>query len=113
MAVARKRAQPAQSRTLTCRGRKVSIREKATSVDVRIDNVPVHVEKLGPNRFHSHVAMFRDYESLDELIDAMLADEGTLWLLHPPAPGHTHGPHMHGDAPESIPPTDDHGHEHG
>lgn len=106
--VARRRAQPAQTRTLTSRGRNVSIREDAKSVDVRIDDIPVHVEKLGPKRFHSHVAMFRDYDDLDELIDVMLAEEGTLWLLRPPAPGHAHG---HG--PGTIAPAHDPGHDHG
>ena len=80
-----------RTRTLETRGRKVTIREDERSVDVRIDDVPVHVAKLGPNRYHSHVFMFRDFEDLDELLEAMVAEEGTLWLLNPPRPGeHPH-----------------------
>lgn len=85
---------------MTSGGRKVSIREEERSVDVRIDDVPVHVAKLGPDRYHSHVFMFRDFDSLDQLVEAMIAEEGTLWLLRPPPPGeHTHRPPEQGGTP--------------
>jgi hypothetical protein len=110
----RKRMPPKNvtTRRYQSRGVEVEIREAKNHVELKLDGKPVHVS-IVDGKVHSQLAnQFRAFDSIDEVVDTLLANEGRTWTLH----GHlcdarcaegghhhdpSHGTHGHG------------GHDHG
>jgi hypothetical protein len=89
----------ARIRQYRSRGVDVEIRESADAVELTLDGHPIKVDYLD-GRYSSQTAnMFRTYDSVEEIVDELLANEGRTWLLHG-GPGDDHD-HDH-----------DHDHEH-
>ena len=87
---------PQSSREMNYKGRRVTIREGDARCEILIDDVPMHVARLAPDSYHSHILMFRDFPTAESLAQALVDTEGTLWLLPKPGdPGHPHGGHSH------------------
>jgi hypothetical protein len=110
----RKPSERATTRRFRARGVEVEIREAKDRVELRLDEKPVDVELID-GELHSQLAhMFMAFESVDELVETLLANEGRTWTLHghicdercgPAGHHHDHGPgHSHGPG---------HGHGHG
>jgi hypothetical protein len=102
----RKQQEPAV-RQYRSRGVDVEIRESADQVDLTLDGLPVHVS-IVDGEYHSQLAnQFTAFETIDEIVDTLLANEGRTWTLH----GHVcdqrcgRGGHHHDDRRH------DHGHE--
>jgi hypothetical protein len=92
------------------RGVDVEIRESADEVELSLDGMQVPVS-IVDGEYHSQLAnQFTAFETIDEVVDTLLANEGRTWTLH----GHVcdercddrggghrhhHGDHGHGDTP--------------
>jgi hypothetical protein len=78
-------------RQMTYKGRRVKIRETDAGCEIRIEGVPVHVARLAPGSYHSHVLMYQDFPTPESLAEALVDTEGTLWMLPKPGEqGHEH-----------------------
>lgn len=109
--MARQKHKPGQkmvTRRYRSRGVDVEIREGKNQVELMLDGKPIHVSVID-GQFHSQLAhMFRAFDSVDDIVDTLLTNEGKTWTLH----GHVcdercgggrhHHDHSHG-----------HEHEHG
>lgn len=100
----RKTVQKVTTRSYRSRGVNVEVSEGKDSVELKLDGKPIHVSIID-GKFHSQLAhMFRAFDSVDDLVDTLLTNEGRTWTLH----GHLcdercrKGEHHH-----------DHGHDHG
>lgn len=100
----RKPPQKMTTRSYRSRGVQVEISEAKDHVELKFDGKPIHVSIID-GKFHSQLAhMFRAFDSVDEIVDTLLANEGRTWTLH----GHLcdercrEGKHHH-----------DHSHDHG
>jgi hypothetical protein len=110
-----KRRRPV-TRTYRSRGVDVEIRESADRVDLTLDGIPVPVS-IVDGEFHSQLAnQFTAFETVEEIVETLLANEGRTWTLHGHVcdercgprghhhePGHqhehSHGEHGHGGTP--------------
>lgn len=122
MAKNKKAAEQMTTRHFRSRGVDVSIREAKDRVELTLDGVPIRVSVVD-GKFHSQLAnQFRSFDSVDEVVDTLLANEGRTWTLH----GHvcddrcgphghhgggSGGAHGHGHGPGSG-GGHDHGHDH-
>lgn len=77
---ASKKKASAGTQSFSYQKRKVEIHETEDTCEVVIDGEHMHVEKLGPGRYHSHVIMFQDYDSLEALVKDVIDKEGELWF---------------------------------
>jgi hypothetical protein len=68
------------NKSFSYRKHQIDIQETEKSCRVVVDGEPLHIEKIEPGRYHSHVIMFRDYDSLDELVKDVIDKEGELWF---------------------------------
>lgn len=101
-------SQKATVRRYRSRGVDVEIHEAKDRVELKLDGTPIEVEVID-GQYFSHVAnMFTGFATIDDLVDALLANEGRTWTLH----GHIcdercgqHG-HHHGSGGH------DHSHHH-
>lgn len=97
------------------RGVEVEIREAKDRVELKLDGKPIAVSLID-GKFHSQIAhAFRTFDSLDEVVDTLLANQGRTWTLHghvcdercsagghhDHGPGHTHD-HEHGSHPHGA-----------
>jgi hypothetical protein len=113
---------PATERRYRNRGVEVAVRESHLGlgglrradkrVDLTLDGVSVDVEMVD-GRYHCQLAnQFTSFETIDEVVDALLDTEGRTWTLHGHVcddrcgDGHHHGPGDHE-------PGHDGGHVHG
>ena len=88
-----------------------------SAVELKLDGMPIEVEVID-GKFHSQRAhMFTAFDSMDALVDSLLANEGRTWTLHGhvcdercAGQGHHHGGDHHGPGPGPGP---GHVHTHG
>lgn len=106
-----KRKQPPKmvTRRFRSRGVDVEIREGRNRVELKLDGQPIRVAIID-GKVHCQLAgQFRTFESIDDVVDTLLANEGRTWTLH----GHIcdercgEAGHHHHDHPAGH----DHGHE--
>ena len=73
----------------------VTIKESKNRVELELNGEPIEVAKI-EGSYHSQLAhQFKSFDTIDELVDTLLQNEGRYWKL---APG-GHGPHAaHGGA---------------
>jgi hypothetical protein len=98
--VTRKRA-PARSggstrhehgKTFKYRNHTIELLDEPGHVHVKIDGEHLHAARIGPGSYHSHILMYQDFPTLENLAMALVDTEGTLWLPaghpvgHPLAP---------------------------
>jgi hypothetical protein len=102
-----KRRQPV-TRRYRSRGVDVEIREAADRVELTLDGMPVPVS-IVDGEFHSQLAnQFTAFETIDEIVDTLLANEGRTWTLHGHVCDERCGPHGHHQDPRHH--HGDHGH---
>jgi hypothetical protein len=99
------------TRQYRSRGVEVEIREAKDQVELKLDGIPIHVSIID-GKVHSQLAnQFRAFDSIDEVVDTLLSNEGKTWTLHghvcdarcragghhhDHSEGHSHGPgHEH------------------
>lgn len=96
-------------RRFKSRGVDVAVTEAGDEVTLELNGHPIEVAKI-EGRYHSQTAhQFTSFETLDELVDTLLRNEGRYWQLEPGS-GPQHGGHGGGGTP---PPGPGHGHEDG
>lgn len=107
----RKPPQRMTTRSYRSRGVNVEIREAKDRVELKLDGKPIHVSIID-GKVHSQLAhMFRAFDSVDDIVDTLLANEGRTWTLH----GHLcdercrKGEHHHEHGQNRG---HDHGHDH-
>lgn len=104
--MARRKAQrsaPSATRRYRSRGVDVEIRESRGRVELSFDGVAIPVSFID-GRYHSDRAnQFRAFESVDEIVETLLSNEGRTWTLH----GHVCDERCAGGSHH------DHGHDHG
>ena len=108
---ARKSPQKMLTRLYRSRGVDVEIREARNRVELKLDGQAVHVSIID-RKVHCQLAnQFRAFDSIDEVVDTLLANEGRTWTLHGHvcdercSPGGHHHDHPVGHGHEA-------GHEH-
>jgi hypothetical protein len=70
------------TRRYRSRGVDVEIREAKNHVELKLDGKPVHVSIID-GKVHSQLAnQFRAFDSIDEVVDTLLKNEGRTWTLH-------------------------------
>lgn len=81
-------------RSFRSRGVDVTIREEDDSVALELNGQPIEVAKI-EGQYHSQTAhQFRTFDTIDEIVETLLRNEGRYWKLEgPPAPGGHHGGH--------------------
>lgn len=96
------------TRNYKSRGVNVEIKEAKNHVELKLDGRPISVSIID-GKFHSQIAhMFASFESIDDVVDTLLTNEGRTWTLH----GHIcnelcrDGKHHHDTG-------HNHGHDHG
>ena len=79
-------------RSFRSQGVDVTIRESKDRVELELNGEPIEVAKID-DQYHSQLAhQFRPFDSMDELVDTLLRNEGRFWKLAPPGTAHgTHG----------------------
>ena len=88
-------------RSFKSQGVDVTIRETDDKVELELNGHPISVTKID-ERYHSQLAhMFRSFETVEEVVDTLLRNEGRYWKLEGPTAGSGHGGH---DRPGPIPP---------
>jgi hypothetical protein len=86
------------------RGVEVEIGEAEDAVELTLDGHPIKVAYLDGKYSSQTANMFRTYDSVEEIVDELLANEGRTWTLHGgPDDDHDHD-HEHDE---------DHPHDHG
>ncbi len=94
------------------RGVDVEIRESEGRVELILDGHPIGIG-YHDGRYSSHLAnMFKDYDSVEEIVDELLTNEGKTWSLH----GDPDDTHRHDEEPghDDHPAHDEEdGHDHG
>jgi hypothetical protein len=114
-----KRQAPAPgTRRYQSRGVEVEIRESSLGlrgsraadrrVELTLDGVPIDIVMVD-GQYHSQLAnQFAAFDSIDEVVDTLLANEGRTWTLHghfcdercgPGGHHHAAGGHVHGHGP--------------
>ena len=92
------------TRRYRSRGVDVEIRESADRIELTLDGISVPVS-IVDGQFHSQLAnQFTAFETIDEIVETLLANEGRTWTLHGHVCDERCGPHGHHDEP---------GHRHG
>ena len=91
----------ARARKYRSRGVDVEIREAADRVELMLDGHPIKVDLLDGKYSSQTSNMFRTYDSVEEIVEELLANEGRTWTLHG-------GPDCHCDHDHE----DEHEHEH-
>ena len=108
----RTKRRPPVTRRFRSRGVEVEIRESSDRVELTLDGTPVPVS-IVDGEFHSQLAnQFAAFETIDEVVETLLANEGRTWTLHGHVceercgpqghhheSGHHHGDHEHGGTP--------------
>ena len=81
-------------RRFKSQGVDVTIREEEDRVELELNGQPVEVAKIG-DQYHSQLAhQFKSFDTLDELVDTLLRNEGRYWKLEKtPGPGGGHSGH--------------------
>jgi hypothetical protein len=82
-------------RSFNSRGVDVTMRESEDRVELELNGQPIEVAKID-GKYHSQLAhQFRAFDTLDEIVDTLLRNEGRYWKLEGPStPGHPgHGGH--------------------
>ena len=75
-------------RSFRSQGVDVTIRESRGRVELELNGEPIEVTKID-DQYHSQLAhQFKAFDSMDELVDTLLRNEGRLWKLAPPGMGH-------------------------
>ena len=95
------------TRKYRSRGVEVEVREARNHVELTLDGKPIHVSIID-GKVHCQLAnQFRAFDSIDDVVDTLLANEGRTWTLHGHVCDERCGPagHHHGHA-------DGDGHEH-
>jgi hypothetical protein len=81
-------------RSFNRRGVDVTIREEGDSVELELNGHPVDVSRDPGGRYSSQFAhMFKTFESVDEIVDTLLENEGKTWTLTGGPGGHEFGLH--------------------
>jgi hypothetical protein len=94
---ARKQPHRVTIRHYRSRGVDVEIRETKKHVELKLDGKPIHVSIID-GKLHCQLAnAFRAFDSIDELVDNLLANEGWTWTLHGNVRGEQRGPRGHDD----------------
>ena len=77
-----KPSQQVETRRYRSRGIDVEIRETKNDIDLKLDGIPIHVSIID-GKVHCQLAnQFRAFDSIDEVVDTLLANEGRTWSLH-------------------------------
>lgn len=86
----------------------VVVDESGDDVTLELNGHAIEVAKID-GQYHSQTAhQFRTFDTLDEVVDTLLHNEGRYWQLES-APGAQHG--GHGMPPGPVtPPAPEHGH---
>jgi hypothetical protein len=98
-----KRRRPPVTQRFRSRGVDVEIRQDTDRVELALDGISIPVTIID-GQFHSQIAnQFTAFDSLDDIVETLLANEGRTWTLHgnlrsgstdPQGrgqPGHEHG----------------------
>ncbi len=92
-------------RSFKRQGVDVTIREEGDNVELELNGNPVPVSVSGDQYSSQFAHMFRTFDSVDEIVDTLIENEGKTWTLKEgePMPGHgghgggdPHGGHGHG-----------------
>lgn len=96
-------------RSFKRKGVDVTIREKGDRVELELNGHPVEVD-VSEGQYSSQFAhMFRTFDSVEEIVDTLLENEGKTWTLEGGGKSmHRHGGHGGGGEPQGG-----HGHGHG
>jgi len=81
-------------RSFKSQGMDVTIREQGGRVELEVNGQPIEVAKID-DQYHSQLAhQFKSFDTLDELVDTLLRNEGRYWKAERPAgPATGHGGH--------------------
>ncbi|MDQ3937569.1 MAG: hypothetical protein M3253_02695 [Chloroflexota bacterium] len=96
-------------RSYRSRGVDVEIRESPERVHLKLDGHPIDVEFIDGEYYSNTAGMFTSFNSVEEIVDTLLDNEGRTWTLH----GHVcdercgTGGHHHGAGERH-----EHGHDH-
>jgi hypothetical protein len=91
-------------------GVEVEIREAKNRVELKLDGKPIRVSIID-GKFHSQLAnQFMAFDSIDDVVNTLLATEGRTWTLHGHVCDERCGGGAHGDASHSHGPSDEHHH---
>jgi len=78
-------------------------------VELKLDGKPIHISVID-GKFHSQLAnQFRSFDTVEEVVDTLLANEGRTWTLH----GHICGERCRKGEHHHDQGHDGHGHDHG
>ena len=78
----RKPLQRKTTRSYRSRGVDVEIREGRNNVELKLDGKPIHISIID-GKVHSQLAnQFTAFDSIDDVVDTLLANEGRTWTLH-------------------------------
>jgi hypothetical protein len=78
----RKQSPKMTTRRYRSRGVDVEIREARKRVELKLDGQPIEVSIIDGKVSCQLAGQFRMFESVDEVVDTLLANEGRTWTLH-------------------------------
>jgi hypothetical protein len=87
-------------RSFRRKGVDVTIREEGEDVELELNGHAIPVSRSQGQYTSQFAHMFRKFESVDEIVDTLLENEGRTWTLKeggaPMHPHGGHGGHAHG-----------------